>query len=188
MGIYSKQDGIHLRAIAKSSTITKADSLINKIQGQIRDKVGDGFIWGTDDDIPSEVATNLLHSKALRLCVTESYTGGVVCSLLSECINFEKVFFRGTVNSPISLHAADYIVSQATCGEGCKADIHLNISPLLIEEKDRGSVFGDVNITVKTQNNISQLSGRYRLGNARIRQRASNHALIELIGFLKHHC
>ncbi len=188
LGIYSKQDGIHLRAIAKSSTITKADSLINKIQGQIRDKVGDGFIWGTDDDIPSEVATNLLHSKALRLCVTESYTGGVVCSLLSECINFEKVFFRGTVNSPISLHAADYIESQATCGEGCKADIHLNISPLLIEEKDRGSVFGDVNITVKTQNNISQLSGRYRLGNARIRQRASNHALIELIGFLKHHC
>ena len=162
LGIYSKQDGIHLRAIAKSSTITKADSLINKIQGQIRDKVGDGFIWGTDDDIPSEVATNLLHSKALRLCVTESYTGGVVCSLLSECINFEKVFFRGTVNSPISLHAADYIESQATCGEGCKADIHLNISPLLIEEKDRGSVFGDVNIT--TSGTVRELiKGDYHL-------------------------
>ena len=186
LGIYSKQDGIHLRAIAKSSTISNADSLINKIQSQIRDKVGDEFIWGTDDDTPSEVATNILHSKALKLCITESYTGGAVCALLSECALFEKVFLGGTVNSPRSLSTADYLESQVNCTEGCGADIHLNISPLLIEGTNRGHVFGNVNITVKTRNNSSQLSGRYRLGNTRMRQRAANHALIELIRFLKH--
>ena len=187
LGIYSKQDGIHLRAIAKASTISKANSLINNIQAEIENMVGDEFIWGMDDDTPSEVAINLLHSKNLKICITESFTGGVVCSLLSECVLFEKVFFIGTVNSQRSLPAADYIESQSGCGESCKADIHLIVSPLLIEKNDNASVFGSVQITVKNQTHETKLSGRYRLANTRMRQRASNHALIGLIGFLKHY-
>tara|TARA_B110000014_G_scaffold263380_1_gene259941 strand:- start:349 stop:1533 length:1185 start_codon:yes stop_codon:yes gene_type:complete len=187
LGIYSKQDGIHLRAIAKSPTYSEADSLINKIEAQIIKKVGDSFIWGTDDDTPSEVATNLLHTKKLNICVTESYTGGAVCSLLSECKLFEKVFLNGTIRGPISLPAADYIRFEKSCVEACRADIHLKISPLLVKENDVGNSFGDVKITIEDRNTTTQLSGRYRMRNIRMRQRAANHALIELIKFIESH-
>ena len=185
LGIYSKQDGIHLRAIAKSPIYSEADSLINEIEAQIIEKVGNDFIWGTDDDTPPEVATNLLSTKGLTLCVTESYTGGTVCSLLSECELYEKVFLKGAIKSPGSLPVVDYVEPQPTCDETCQADIHLNVSPLLVKENDGGNSFGDVSIKIESQNYATQLSGRYRMRNIRMRQRASNHALIELIKFIK---
>ena len=185
LGIYSKQDGIHLRAIAKSQISSEADSLINKIEAQITEKVGDSFIWGRDGETPPEVATNLLDENNLTLCVTESYTGGTLCSLLSECALYEKVFLKGTIASPSSMPAADYVESQPTCNEPCQADVHLKVSPLLVKENDGGTSFGDVNIKIESQNNATQLSSRYRMRNIRMRQRASNHALIELIKFIK---
>ena len=185
LGIYSKQDGIHLRAIAKSPIYSEADSLINEIEAQIIEKVGNDFIWGTDDDTPPEVATNLLSTKGLTLCVTESYTGGTVCSLLSECELYEKVFLKGAIKSPGSLPVVAYVEPQPTCDETFQADIHLNVSPLLVKENDGGNSFGDVSIKIESQNYATQLSGRYRMRNIRMRQRASNHALIELIKFIK---
>ncbi|MEC8987031.1 MAG: hypothetical protein VYD30_03630, partial [Chloroflexota bacterium] len=185
LGIYSKQDGIHLRAIAKSPIYSEADSLINKIEAQIIAKVGNGFIWGTDDDTPPEVATNLLNTKGLTLCVTESYTGGSVCSLLSECELYDKVFLKGTIKRPRSLPAVDYVEPQQTCDEICQADVHLTVSPLLVKENDGGNSFGNVSIKIESQNNATQFLGKYRMRNIRMRQRASNHALIELIKFIK---
>ncbi|MDC0035429.1 CinA family nicotinamide mononucleotide deamidase-related protein [Chloroflexi bacterium] len=186
LGIYSKQDGIHLRAIAEAATVSEATNLIDKIQNQIKELVGENFIWGEDDDTPSEVATNLLYSKNLRLCVDESYTGGVICGLLSECDLYEKVFYKGTINNEITLPKAKYRDSSGCCDKSCQADVHLNISPLLTENNESND-FGDVQITINYEDNAYNVSGRYRLRNIRMRQRASNHALIELIKILNSH-
>ncbi|HCE76910.1 MAG TPA: competence/damage-inducible protein A [Dehalococcoidia bacterium] len=186
LGIYSKQDGIHLRAIAEAATFSEATSLIDKIQNQITEIVGNNIIWGEDDDTPSKVAINLLHSKNLRLCVSESYTGGVICGLLSECELYEKVFYKGTIINVITLPKTKYSDSSGCCDKSCKADVHLNVSPLLTET-DEPNDFGDVQITINYQNYTYNVSGRYRLKNIRMRQRASNHALIELIKILNSH-
>ena len=183
LGIYSKQDGIHLRAIAKSATYSEAASLISQIEHQIIEKVGADFIWGQDDDTPAEVATNLLQSKRLRLCITESYTGGVVCGLVSECDLSDEVFFQGVIKTPVTKPILGYQEPSQSCDGFCKADLHLNISPLLLE--DQTHPFGTVHFRISSRHETTLISGKYRTGNSRMRQRASNHALIELIRFVK---
>tara|TARA_B100001245_G_scaffold70601_1_gene49758 strand:+ start:627 stop:1808 length:1182 start_codon:yes stop_codon:yes gene_type:complete len=183
LGIYSKQDGIHLRAIAKSATYSEAASLISQIEHQIIEKVGADFIWGQDDDTPAEVATNLLQSKRLRLCITESYTGGVVCGLVSECELSDEVFLQGVIKTPATKPILEYREPSQPCDGFCKADLHLNISPLLLE--DQTYHFGTVHFRISSRHETTLISGKYRTGNSRMRQRASNHALIELIRFVK---
>ena len=182
LGIYSKQDGIHLRAIAKSDTYSEANSLIKQIEDQIIEKVGADFIWGQDDDSPAVVATNLLRLKNLRLCVTESYTGGAVCGLISECELFDEVFFQGLIKTPVKKPITDYREPNQPCNDSCKADLHLNISPLLFEDPNHH--FGTVLFKISSRRKTTCISGKYRMGNSRMRQRASNHALIELIRFI----
>ena len=183
LGIYSKQDGIHLRAIAKSATYSEAASLISQIEHQIIEKVGTDFIWGQDDDTPAEVATNLLQSKRLRLCITESYTGGVVCGLVSECELSDEVFLQGVIKTPVTKPILAYQEPSRPCDGFCKADLHLNISPLLLEGSNHH--FGTVHFRISSRHKTTFISGKYRTGNSRMRQRASNHALIELIRFVK---
>ena len=183
LGIYSKQDGIHLRAIAKSATYSEAASLISQIEHQIIEKVGTDFIWGQDDDTPAEVATNLLQSKRLRLCITESYTGGVVCGLVSECEISDEVFLQGVIKTPVTKPILAYQEPSRPCDGFCKADLHLNISPLLLEGSNHH--FGTVHFRISSRHKTTFISGKYRTGNSRMRQRASNHALIELIRFVK---
>jgi nicotinamide-nucleotide amidase len=183
LGIYSKQDGIHLRAIAKSATYSEAASLISQIEHQIIEKVGADFIWGQDDDTPAEVATNLLQSKRLRLCITESYTGGIVCSLVSECEFSDEVFLQGVIKTPVTKAILAYREPSQSCDGFCKADLHLNISPLLLEGPNHH--FGTVHFRISSRHETTFISAKYRTGNSRMRQRASNHALIELIRFVK---
>ena len=183
LGIYSKQDGIHLRAIAKSATYPEAASLISQIEHQIIEKVGANFIWGQDDDTPAEVATNLLQSKNLQLCVTESYTGGSVCGLVSECEVFDEIFVQGLIKTPSTKPILDYREPNQPCNDFCKADLHLNVSPLLLEDPNHH--FGTVHFRISSHHETTCISGKYRTGNSRMRQRASNHALIELIRFVK---
>ena len=183
LGIYSKQDGIHLRAIAKADTYSEAASLISQIEHQIIKTVGASFIWGQDDDTAAEVATNLLHSKNLRLCVTESFTGGAVCGLLSECEMFDDILAQGLIKTPSTKPILDYQKPNQPCNDFCQADLHLNISPLLLEGPKHH--FGTVNFRISSPREAACISGKYRAGNSRMRQRASNHALIELIKFVK---
>ena len=51
LGIYSKPDGIHLRAIATASTEAEARALIEPMESEIRKTVGHA-IWGEDEDTP----------------------------------------------------------------------------------------------------------------------------------------
>ncbi|PZC41779.1 MAG: nicotinamide-nucleotide amidase [Chloroflexi bacterium] len=183
LGIYSKQDGIHLRAIAKAATYSEAASLISQIEHQIIKTVGASFIWGQDDDTAAEVATNLLHSKNLRLCITESYTGGAVCGLLSESETFDDILVQGLIKTPTTKPILEYQEPNQPCSAFCQADVHLNISPLLLEDPKHR--FGTVNFKISSNHETTCISGKYRAGNSRMRQRASNHALIELIRFVK---
>ena len=61
LGIYSKQDGIHLRAIATAATDEEASALIVPMEAEIRGIIGDDAIWGEDDETPESKAVALLQ-------------------------------------------------------------------------------------------------------------------------------
>ena len=76
LGIYSKQDGIHLRAIATASTDDEARALVAPMEAEIRRIIGDDAIWGEDDETPESKAVALLRDEGLTLGVIEAFTGG----------------------------------------------------------------------------------------------------------------
>ena len=62
LGIYSKEDGIHLRAIATASSAREAEALIAPMEASIRDIVGDA-IWGVDDETPETLVASMLRKQ-----------------------------------------------------------------------------------------------------------------------------
>ena len=65
LGIYSKQDGIHLRAIATAATDAEAAALIAPMEAEIRGIIGDDAIWGFDDETPESKTIALLKKRRL---------------------------------------------------------------------------------------------------------------------------
>ena len=85
LGIYSKQDGIHLRAIATASTEAEAAALIAPMEAEIRRIVGDvngSVIWGVDDETPESRAIDRLREHGLTVAIADDFTGGALVSRL----------------------------------------------------------------------------------------------------------
>ena len=97
LGIYSKQDGIHLRAIATASTDAEAAALIAPMEAEIRGIIGDDAIWGYDDETPESKTIALLKEKGLTLGVIEGFTGGLLCNNLTEVEGSGDVLNGGAV-------------------------------------------------------------------------------------------
>ena len=96
LGIYSKQDGIHLRAIATAATEEEASALIEPMEREIRGIVGEGAIWGEDDDTPESRAIERLKEHGLTLAIADAFTGGVLTARLSEVDGSQDVL-RGSI-------------------------------------------------------------------------------------------
>ena len=73
LGIYSKADGIHLRVIARARDSETAQGLILPVEQAIHDRLGE-YIWGYDDDTPSQSAGRSLIDKGLSVAVIEMCT------------------------------------------------------------------------------------------------------------------
>ena len=95
LGIYSKVDGIHLRAIATASTEDEAKRLIAPMEAEIRKVAGDA-IWGEDDDTPESQAASLLLERRRTLGIMESFTGGLLASNLADAPGSHD-FLRGSI-------------------------------------------------------------------------------------------
>ncbi len=77
LGIYSKEDGIHLRAIATASTAEEAHDLIQPMESEIRQIVGQA-VWGVDDETAATMAVEALKASGSTLGVIEGFTGGLL--------------------------------------------------------------------------------------------------------------
>ena len=99
LGIYSKQDGIHLRAVATAATDADAAALIVPMEAEIRRIVGDDAIWGVDEDTPESKAIGLLRERGLTLGVVDSFTGGVLTNRLADVDGSDDVL-RGSIVAP----------------------------------------------------------------------------------------
>ena len=202
LGIYSKQDGIHLRAIATASTDAEAAALIAPMEAEIRGIIGDDAIWGEDDETPESKAIGLLRGEGLTLAVMEAFTGGLLSNNLTEVEGSESVLRGGAVASgaysPSSLGVSAAIVEKhgPASGEAAKemarvarqtfgADIGIGITPLALESADGSVVAGTSFIGYSMDGRADSTSGHYPTRRLRIRGRAVTHALLGMIRFVR---
>ena len=202
LGIYSKQDGIHLRAIATAATDEKARALIIPMEAEIRGIIGDDAIWGEDDETPESKAVALLGGRGLTLGVVEAFTGGLLCNNLTEVTGSEDVLKGGSVASSadalvrlgmsasivekhgIASAEAAVDMARAAC-ETFGADVGIGVSPLALESANGSVVAGTSFIGYSMNGRTGSTSGHYPTRRLRIRGRAVTHVLLGMIRFVR---
>ena len=194
LGIYSKPDGIHLRAIATAATEPEARALIEPMESEIRKTVGLA-IWGEDEDTPVTTALDALKSKRSTLAIAEGFTGGLISSTLLESDAASGVLAGSVVLSPDGSPSAPlgvYGVSDTSptpsdtqrlataVRDTFGADVGLAVTGLVTEATEKSGPVGTTHIGISVGDQCYVRSGSYPTRRLRIRARAVTHALLEL--------
>ncbi len=95
LGIYARQDGIHLRIISKAPTEMEARALMEPMEAEILSVLGPS-IWGVDDETPEERVGTLLQQKGLTMAAMESCTGGLLASVVTD-VPGSSAYFKGSL-------------------------------------------------------------------------------------------
>lgn len=202
LGIYSKQDGIHLRAIATATTDEEASALIQPMEAEIRRIIGDDAIWGEDDETPESKTVEMLRDKGLTLGVIEGFTGGLMCNNLTEIEGSDGVLKGGAVagsadsllrigvsGAVIEGHGiASPVIAQEVARIGCEkfgTDVGIGITPLALESADGKVIAGTSFIGYSMNGRTAWTSGHYPTRRLRIRGRAVTHALLGMVRFVR---
>lgn len=172
LGIYSKQDGIHLRIIAHSKTHKKARKLIAPIEEEIVHSIG-ASIWGFDDDTPAIKLMCLLEEKKLQLNIWESFTNGLIAHNLSEAGQNYRFRFQSFVPSESN---GSFVDKENVFPKTNDPFVMLESTHVLEEE---GSTLAIINVTYGDLSISHQT--RFRDISTRIRQRMANHAILKTI-------
>ena len=194
LGIYSKQDGIHLRAIASASTEAEALALIKPMEREMRNVAGHA-IWGEDDDTPVSAAVDTLSERGLTLAIAEGFTGGLISSALLESASSSGVLAGSVVitgndsdrrilgvstTNPGSPQPEDASRLAVAVREKLDADIGLAVTQLVSKESEESGPVGTTHIGIAAGGEVFVRSGHYPTRRLRIRARAVTHALLEL--------
>lgn len=199
LGIYSKQDGIHLRAIARAGSEEEARLLIEPMEADIR-RIAGHAIWGEDDDTAVTAALRALLNRRLSLAVVEGFTGGLLSSTL-----LESPLSRDTLIGSVVLAAngsgaklfAEVAGSGASPTPGDAAglasavrasfdtDVGLSVTALVSEATQRSGPVGTTHIGIVTGDESHVRSASYPTRRLRIRGRAVTHTLLELTRVLE---
>ena len=194
LGIYSKPDGIHLRAIATAPTEPEARALIEPMESDIRKTVGHA-IWGQDEDTPVTAALDALKSKELTLAIAEGFTGGLISSTLLESNAASGILAGSVVLSPDSSSSGplgvDGLSETSPTPSDAKrlasavramfgADVGLAVTSLTTEPTEASGSVGTTHIGIAVGDRSYVSSGSYPTRRLRIRTRAVTHALLEL--------
>ena len=202
LGIYSKQDGIHLRAIATAPTESEARKLIEPMEAEIRSIVGNEAIWGLDSDTPELLTASLLREKGLTLGIMESFTGGLIASNLAE-VEGSQEFLKGSAvvydddlleghgvskellekHGPANAHVAEDMARAAR--KLFHADIGIGVTGLATETTEMGGTTGTSYMGFAVGDQTSSTSGHYPTRRLRLRSRAVTHTLLGLIRFMR---
>jgi nicotinamide-nucleotide amidase len=198
IALYAKPGEVSVRITAKSNNKKTAKGLIEPVEEEIRNIVGD-YIYGQDEETLEEVVLKMLKEKGLKISTAESCTGGLLSEKLTGIPGASKSFYQGIItytnDSKIALlgvkretleqHGA---VSGKTAEEMAigirkksKTDIGLSITGIAgptgeTEAKPIGLVYLGISTKHKTWSKELRLSGSRN----RIRYMATMHILNEL--------
>ncbi len=93
---YAKEVGVILRVTAKANNEEDALKLIEPIEQQIKDRLGDN-VYATEDIDVEDVVAKLLIEKKLTISTAESCTGGMIASTLINYPGISEVLLEGAV-------------------------------------------------------------------------------------------
>jgi nicotinamide-nucleotide amidase len=196
LGIYSKQDGIHLRAIATAPTEGEARRLIAPMEAEIREVAGDA-IWGEDGDTPDSQVASLLTEAGQTLGVIEAFTGGLVAAGLAGHTESER-FLKGSFVAVdqealgrhgvgphlIELHGMASAPVAEAMAEAARqmfgADVGLAVTGSDADNASAGTSYGASYIGFAVGEKATSVAGRYPGRGMRMRQRVVTHALLGL--------
>ena len=199
LGIYSKQDGIHLRAIARAESEDEARLLIEPMEAEIR-RIAGHAIWGEDDDTAVTAALRSLSERGLSLAIAEGFTGGLLSSTLMESpLSRDTVvgsvvlaangsgakILGGVDGSGASPTPEDATGLASAVREGFDVDVGLSVTALVSEPTRRSGPVGTTHIGIVTGGESHVRSASYPTRRLRIRARAVTHTLLELTRVLE---
>ena len=93
IGIYAKQDGVHVRIAAKAATEEEARALIAPVEEEARRILGNS-IWGTDRESLEGAIGEMLRERGLTVATMESCTGGLLASAITD-VEGSSDYFKG---------------------------------------------------------------------------------------------
>jgi nicotinamide-nucleotide amidase len=172
LGIYSKQDGIHLRIIAKASNKEIAKKLIEPLEVEICDKLGNS-VWGFDDDTPAQLLIDELRKQGKSISVKEGFTKGLICSNLSEAAGNNYVPIKGLITSLTMPKEERFPTSQS------KDVLILSVSDTIQSEGK-----GKITIEASCDSKMNVISLAHRNNSLRVRQRTANQAILGALRLL----
>jgi nicotinamide-nucleotide amidase len=97
LGVYAKQDGIHLQLKVTAQTVDEADRLLSAGESKIREVFG-STIWGMDEETLEIAVGKLLVAQRKSLGVMEDYTSGCLTASLAD-VEDSRSFLRGGVTA-----------------------------------------------------------------------------------------
>ena len=194
LGIYSKQDGIHLRAIARAESEEQARQMIKPMETEIR-RIAGHAIWGEDDDTAVTASLRALTERRLTLAIVEGFTGGLLSSTLIESPLSADTVAGSIVLAPngsiTKVLGVDYgsgvsPTPQDAAALACAvrtrfdADVGLAVTGLVSEPIEASGPVGTTHIGIVAGDESHVRSASYPTRRLRIRGRAVTHTLLEL--------
>ena len=199
LGIYSKQDGIHLRIISKGDTEKEALDLLTPMEKSITPQLSE-YIWGYDTDTPAQSCYQLLRQQNLTVSTWDACTGGMLSDLITQ-IPSHDVFYKGGLitgqadTEHLGLHdnnvPAYARINQQTATDMAKlikkemgSDLGIGIIGETEPSNNTTVQSANLHISIVGPNTISEIPINVPARRITIKRRAANTALIELAKLL----
>jgi nicotinamide-nucleotide amidase len=196
VGIYAKQDGVHVRIAAKAATEEEARALIAPVEGEARRILGE-VIWGTDDQTLESAVGLLLYERDLTLATMESCTAGLLASTIADADGASEYFKGGYVTYATEakmLHGVDPELIEAhgvisaevaadmarAARQNLGADYGIGITGIAGEEQVEGKPPGTIHIAVHDGMQAQPMSYTFNQGRQGNKRRAVTFALFLL--------
>ena len=200
LGIYSKQDGIHLRIISRAPNESEALQLLKKMEESITSQLLE-YIWGYDTDTPAESCGKLLTAQDLTVSLWDTCTGGMLADLLTQVSNHYEFFKGGFITTEsdtnhFGLSESDYqnnrSISQQTAtdmAESIRKEMMSDIGIGIIGETEpnESTTIQSANlyISIAGVGGTSEITTNVPARSITIKRRAANTSLIELAKLLR---
>lgn len=91
---YAKSDAIDVRITAKADTSEEAERLVSNMEVQVRQILGH-HVFGTNKETLQSVVGSLLQARNQTLAVMESFTGGLLSSVITDVPTSSRHFIGG---------------------------------------------------------------------------------------------
>ena len=189
------------RKVAIGEPDIEAQKKLEQVEQQIYDSL-DEFIWGVDEDIPASVLGATMTRTGLTIATMESMTGGLIGSAITDIPGCSAYYAGGFVTYQNQMKQALGVPGEAIQTYGVvspevallmagrtidltKADVGLAITGAAGPASADSTTPGTYYIGIKYKDNSTTIKGSFRSNRTNVKLRASTHAIIEVIKFLR---